>query len=163
PRAAGGSYVLSLEGPRAPTPPDAERIAAEKAFERAASLYDQGTAKGFAAARVAYAEAARRFAPFDPRQEAMALHGVSATEFQLGLTVEGQQTSERVLALARRTGDRALQALALARIAYLRFLREGRPEALEPQRQAAALFLELPSPRDRANAYDYLAYSHWLL
>ena len=155
-----GGYRIELDGPRAPRDGDTARIAAEVILEKAEVEFDRGTADSYAAARAGYEEAARRFASIDPEQQAMVLLGAASANTQRGRTDDAERIASQALAAARRARDPRLESMALDQVSFNRFLREGRPEAMEPLRQAIALD---SSPRIRSAQYTNLAYFHWLL
>ena len=158
--AFAGAYALTLDGPRPARSGDEARISAEKALERATTFFDHETAQSFVAAEKGYAEAARLFAPIDPRQQGIAVFGIASTESRRGMTEQALKSSELALALGRQAGDRPLEAQALGLIAFHRFLREGRAPALEPLHQAIGIET---SPRIRSDQLANLAFFHWLL
>ena len=160
PQAFPGAYRIELDGPRPPRAGDEGRIAAEKVLEKAQVRFDEGTASSYAAAGSGYEDAARRFGSIDSEQQAIVLLGAAQANIQRGRTDDAERIAEQALVAARRARDPRLESMALDQIAFNRFLREGRPEAFEPLRQAIALE---SSPQIRSAQYGNLAYFHWLL
>jgi CHAT domain-containing protein/Tfp pilus assembly protein PilF len=142
-------------------PPDDPSAAAERAMAEAKALQAEGTADANRRAAERLEEAARLWHDVaDPGKEAAALDALSTVYFRTEL----QRTLpvlERLLALARGSGDRAREARTLSRMGVV-FLQTGDPvRAREVSESALVPAREVGNRELEAQTLGNIGLSHW--